>query len=82
MNMMATVGNIIFVILCSKLKNNPDEYIQLLNYTRNHPKTNWKNNVGFNSTEWSEIFKGKFIEEGFMNNCPDIMTQRPWMINK
>jgi hypothetical protein len=79
---MGTVGNIIFVILCSKLKNNPDEYIQLLNYTRNHEMSNWKNIIGFNSIEWSNLLKYGMTEEGIMNNCPDIMTQRPWMINK
>ena len=78
-NILGIVGNIIFVLICSKLKTNKDEYILFLNWTRNHNLSNYKNTTGFSSMEWNEIFKGNTLtEDGFMNNCPEIMIQKPW----
>lgn len=53
MNILTSVGNIIFVIISSKLKNDPDEYIQFLNYTRNNEITKWNNSIGLNCMEWN-----------------------------
>ena len=78
-NILGIVGNIIFVLICTKLKNNPDEYLSFLRWTRNHDLSNYKNTIGFPCMEWNEIFKHNTLtEDGFMNNCPEIMIQRPW----
>lgn len=81
---MWLVGNAIFSILSARLKNNPDEYLGLIRMMRD-PENNSKSYRGYcglSCMEYSELFRGehgaKFKEQQFMDNCPNIMVEKPW----
>jgi len=62
---MSNIGKLIFVLLCVKYRNIPDEYLAIMKIDR------MDNDSGFTSFEYNDWIKTKEDEEAFLNNFDD-----------
>ena len=69
-NIMGLIGKLVFVLLCVKYRNNPDEYLAIIKIDR------LSLNYGFDSISYTDAIKTKEQEQGFLNNFEDTLPSQ------
>jgi hypothetical protein len=64
---LGLVGKLIFIGLCSKYKNDLEEYLAIMKIDRLNA-----NNIGINPHEYSLIFRTTKEQDNFVNNFDDV----------